>query len=53
MGHPGRPRRRRVALGPQAPDARPRFFEMRLKAGRLPDLELVPLPDEHRLVAEA
>ena len=40
------------AFGAQAPDPRPRLFEMRLKAGRLPNLEFVPLAYEHGLAVE-
>ena len=42
----------RVALRAQAPDPLPRLLEMGLEPRRLPDLELVALADEHRLVAE-
>ena len=37
------PGRQGLALGAQAPDPRPRLFEMGLEPRRLPDLEFVPL----------
>ncbi len=44
---------RRPCSRAQASNPRPRRLEMRGEPRGLPDLELVPLPDEHRLLFEA
>ena len=49
LAHAGGPG---VAGGPQAQNAAARLLEMGGEARRLPDLKLVPLPDERRLVAQ-